>query len=121
MLTELVVEYHKTQQRIKELESHKKALKAQIDIKLSAMGESRYEDSQFSAVMSESQRVRYDLDGLKELLMTKGLQSSLFTKEELDLKKVEALIASGLVNALEISKFAQVTPIKTLRVTKDES
>lgn len=120
MITDLVVQYHELSQRIKELEAQKKEIKAQIDISLSAMDEPKYSDSQYSAVMSEHQRVKYDLDGLKDALAGRGLHSKLYTKEALDLKKIEALIADGLVSALEVSKFAQVTPVKTLTVKKIE-
>lgn len=120
MITELVVQYHDICQRIKLLEENKSELKAQIDLTLSAMGESKYADSQYSAVMSEHQRVRYNEEGLKYALDQKGISPHLYTTTQLDLKKVERLVATGDILATEVSKYATVTPVKTLRVNKKD-
>jgi len=89
MITDLVAQYHTITQRIKELEGQRSELKAQIDLKLSAMGESKYPPHRF-------------------------------TKSQVDLKKLEALVATGEVSATEVSNYATVTPIKTLRVNKKD-
>lgn len=120
MITDLVAQYHAITQRIKELEGQRSELKAQIDLKLSAMGESKYADSKFSAVMSEHQRVKYNEEGLMYALEQKGIAPHRFTKSQVDLKKLEALVATGEVSATEVSNYATVTPIKTLRVNKKD-
>lgn len=120
MITELVVQYHNICQRIKVLEESKSELKAQIDLKLSAMGESKYSDSQYSAVMSSHQRVKYNEEGLKYALEEKGIPLHSYTKSQVDLKKLERLVAMGVISATEVSKYATVTPIKTLRVNKKD-
>lgn len=120
MLTSLVVEYHQINQQIKELEARKKSLKADIDLKLSSMGESRYEDSQYSAVMSESQRVKYDLEALGQLLESRGLDLALVEKRTVDLTRVENLVANGLIDPLDVASCAEVRTVKTLTVKKSE-
>lgn len=120
VLTSLITEYHRVNQEIKRLELEKKRLKSEIDLKLSSMGESRYEDSQYSAVMSQSQRVKYDLNGLSQLLNQLGIDEDDFSERTVDLKKVEKLVAQGLIDPVEISNYAKVTQIKTLTVKKEE-
>jgi anion-transporting ArsA/GET3 family ATPase len=120
LLTSLVVEYHQVQQNIKELEARKKALKAQIDLKLSAMGENKYEDSQFSAVMSESQRVKYDLEALEIVLEQKGVSLDSVQKTSISLDKVEDLVARGVIDPMDVANCAEVRTFKTLTVKKTE-
>lgn len=120
MLTDLVAQYHTITQRIKELEAQKNDLKAQIDLSLSAMGESNYADSKFSAVMSEHQRVKYNEEGLMLALEEMGISPHRYTKSQVDLKKLEELVATGEVSATEVSRYATVTPVKTLRVNKKD-
>lgn len=116
MLTALVTEYNQIQQQIKDLEKRKKSLKAEIDLKLSAVGESRYEDTQYSAVLSESQRVRYNNESLMRFLLDRGFSPLEISTPSLDLQKVEALVASGSLDALDVAKHAEVRVVKTLTV-----
>lgn len=120
LLTSLVVEYHQTQQQIKDLEERKKALKAEIDLALSAMGDNRYEDSQYSAVMSESQRIKYDQGALMDLVLSKGIDVASVEKVSIDLTKLETLVANGKIDPIEIAQCAKVSTVKTLTVKKSE-
>lgn len=118
-LKELVIDYHKTAQEIKHLEGLKKDLKARIDLALSAEDTNKFQDGQYSAVMSSSQRVKYDLEGIEHLLLHKGIPTTKFLASKVDLKKVEDLIAEGLVDPMEIAEHAEVKTIKTLTVKED--
>ncbi len=115
-MRELIYEYHAVQAQMRELEKRKKSLKARIDLALSAEDTNKYEDSQYSAVISQHQRVKYDLEGIEHLLLHKGIPCDRFLESKVDLKKVEVLIADGLLNADEIIDYAQVNTIKTLTV-----
>ena len=115
-LRELVIEYHKTLQEIKILETTKKDLKSRIDLSLSTQDTNKYQDSQYSAILSEHQRVKYDLEGIEHLLLHKGIPSARFLESKVDLKRVEELIAEGSVDAQEIAEYAEVKTIKTLTV-----
>lgn len=119
-ITELVVQYHDITTRIKELESQKKNIKAQIDLGLSAIDESRYEDSKYKAVMSASQRVSYDMAALGSELDSLGINKDLYIREEIDLKKIEVLIANGVIRPEFILRHASVKEVKTLKVTKND-
>ena len=116
MLSELIVEYNSTQQEIKRLEEVKKKLKVQIDLTLSTMGESKYEDTHYSAVMSSSQRVKYDSEGLMGALLNKGFTQVELCTPKLDLKKLEVLVANGNIDPSIIADYAVVKDIKTLTV-----
>ena len=120
LLTNLVTEYHQINLNIKELEARKKALKVQIDLKLSSMGENKYEDTQYSAVMSESQRVKYDLEALEAMLCNKGINLSQVQKSSISLEKVEELVAQGVIDPMDVAQCAEVKTIKTLTVKKSE-
>lgn len=119
-LVELITEYHKTSSQIKELEEIKKSLKAQIDLRFSEMGENEFKGTHYSAVISESQRVKYDLEGIAAYLRLKGLPESSFASTKADTKKIEALISSGDLNPDEIMNYCKVTGFKTLRVTEND-
>ena len=116
MLSKLITEYNQVQVKFKELEQTKKQLKAQIDLTLSSMGESSYEDSHYSAVMSSSQRIKYDTDGLMGELLHRGFTQGEVSTPKLDLKKIEALVAQGHLDPSIIADFAHVKDIKTLTV-----
>lgn len=120
MLTPLVTEYHQVQRELKELQEHKKRLKAKIDLNLSAIGESKYEDHQYSAVMSEHQRVSYDEEGLREYLLNMGFNEADICSQGIDLKKVEKLVSSGQLDALHVAKYAKISKIKTLTVKENK-
>jgi len=115
-LKELIHDYHSCQAQIKELEKTKKDLKARIDLALSAEDTNRYEDTQYSAILSQHQRVKYDLEGIEHLLLHKGIPTTRFLESKVDLKKVESLIADGLVEPTELLEYAEVKEIKTLTV-----
>ena len=115
-LRELIFEYHKVQTNLRELEQAKKDLKARIDLALAAEDTNKYEDSQYSATLSESQRVKYDLEGIENHLLYKGIPTTRFLTSKVDLKMVEKLIAEGLIDPSEIAEFAEVKTIKTLTV-----
>ena len=116
MLRELVTEYNQVQLKLKELEEIKKQLKAQIDLTLSSMGESYYEDTHYSAVMSSSQRVKYDTEGLMRELLDRGFTQGELSTPKLDLKKIEVLVAQGNLDPSIITQFSHVKDIKTLTV-----
>lgn len=118
-LRELIIEYHKTNEEIKSLESSKKDLKARIDLALAAEDTNKFQDGQYSAVMSSSQRVKYNLEGIEHLLLHKGIPTTKFLASKVDLKKVEDLVAEGLVDPLEIAEYAEIKTIKTLTVKGD--
>lgn len=120
MLSQLVTEYHEVQRQIKELEEEKKKLKAKIDLNLSAIGESKYEGTHYSAVMSQHQRVSYDTDGLLESIVDMGFTEADVCSKSIDLKKVEKLVSSGQLDALQVAKFAKVKNIKTLTVKENK-
>jgi len=115
-IRELVIDYHTIAQEIKMLESQKKDLKARIDLALAAEDTNKFQDGQYSAVLSSSQRVKYDLEGIEHLLLHKGIPTTSFLASKVDLKKVESLIAEGLVDPLEIAAHTEVKTIKTLTV-----
>ena len=116
MLSELIFNYHQVQVRIKELEQTKKHLKSHIDLALSSMGESSYEGTHYSAVMSSSQRVKYDTEGLMGELLDRGFTQGEVSTPKLDLKKIENLVAQGHLDPSIIADFAHVKDIKTLTV-----
>ena len=118
-LRELIIEYYKTNEEIKNLESSKKDLKARIDLALAAEDTNKFQDGQYSAVMSSSQRVKYNLEGIEHLLLHKGIPTTKFLASKVDLKKVEDLVAEGLVDPLEIAEYAEIKTIKTLTVKGD--
>lgn len=121
ILRELIYEYHKVQTKIKELEQSKKDLKSRIDLALAAEDTNKYEDSHYSATLSESQRVRYDLEGIEHFLLHKGIPTTRFLTYKVDLKMVETLIADGLIEPSEIAEYAEVKTIKTLTVKGNEN
>lgn len=120
-MKELIYEYHNVQAQIRSLEQQKKDLKFRIDLALSAEDTNKYEDSQYSAVMSQHQRVKYDLEGIEHLLLHKGIPTDRFIETKVDLKKVEALIAEGYVDPTELVDFTEVKTIKTLTVKGKEN
>jgi|13_taG_2_1085334.scaffolds.fasta_scaffold00125_29 cell division septum initiation protein DivIVA len=115
-LKELIHDYHTVQSEIKDLEQKKKDLKVRIDLALSSEDTNRYEDSQYSAVLSQHQRVKYDLEGIEYLLLHKGIPTTRFLQSKVDLKKLEELIADGLVEPTELLDYSEVKTIKTLTV-----
>ena len=116
MLSQLIVEYNQVQQQIKGLEQTKRQLKTQIDLTLSSIGEASYEDSHYSAVMSSSQRVKYDTEGLMGELLCLWFTKGELSTPKLDLKKIEKLVAQGYLDPSIIADFAHVKDIKTLIV-----
>ena len=116
MLSELVIEYHKNQVQIKTLEENKKRLKALIDLNLSSINESKYEDSHYSAILASSKRVKYDHERLMEHLMNLGFTQVELCTPKLDLKKLEKLVVAGDLDPVLIAEFTEVKNIKTLTV-----
>lgn len=121
MLRELIHDYHSVQAHIRELEQQKKSLKARIDLALASEDTNKYEDSQYSAVLSQHQRVKYDLEGIEHLLLHKGIPTTRFLQSKVDLKKVERLIADGLIEADELLDYSEVKTIKTLTVKESKN
>lgn len=115
-LRELIHDYHNVQAQIKGLEKQKKDLKVRIDLALASEDTNKYEDNQYSAVLSEHQRVKYDLEGIEHLLLHKGIPTTKFLESKVDLKKVEKLIADGLIDPSELMDYSEVKTIKTLTV-----
>lgn len=116
MLSDLIIEYNRVQQEIKALEKAKKQLKSQIDLTLSSMGESHYENTHYSAVMSSHQRIKYDTEGLLGELLNRGFSQGEIATPKLDLKKIEVLVAQGYLDPSVVTDFAHVKDIKTLTV-----
>jgi hypothetical protein len=116
MLNTLIPRYNNLNKQIKELEAQKKELKSEIQRLFDEVETSSYEDSKYKATFIKSQRVSYDHQGMSDWLLSQGITQLEFSKPQVDIKKVEDLIASGHLNPRDVMEFSKVTDIQTLVV-----
>lgn len=102
--------------RIKSLEEQKKAMRSELISMMDANNEHTHADQDHEVRVSRRTRVKYDKEGITDALSEMGLDPDRFTSRELDLQKLEALIAEGIVSAEVISEFATVEESHSLTV-----
>lgn len=101
-------EYKDVIDQIKKLEADKASLRKEIISYMTDANEYTHSNDTHQIKLSRRTRVKYDTDGLLELLESKNLDQELYTERKLDLKKLEVLIVEGVVSAEDIAQFATI-------------
>jgi hypothetical protein len=102
--------------QIKSLEEQKKTMRSDLIGIMDASNEHTCADEGCEVRVSRRTRVKYDKEGIIDSLSSMGLDLDRFTSRELDLKKLEDLIADGAVSAEAVSRFATVEESHNLTV-----
>ena len=113
--------YYSIVQKIKELSSEKDRLKKIVLQDLKEKGVMSSEQDGVKATMSIRQTVKYDKEGIQAHIAAKGIDSKDFEKTELDMSKVESLIAEGRIDPNEIAKYAQVKTTEALLIKESNN
>ena len=106
---DIYTEYYSIVSKIKELNSQKEKFKKLVLQDLKEKGVMSSEENGIKATMSVRQTVKYDKDGIRSYLESKGHDSALFDKTELDMDKVEKLLINqGKLKVKEIATYVDV-------------
>ena len=102
--------------KIKSLESEKKAMREALIESMDENNEYSRSDEQSEVKLSRRSRVKYDLEGISTYLSNLGIPEDQYTTRTIDLSKVEALLADGQIEAESLVRFATVEYTNTLTV-----
>lgn len=113
---ELYKDYIEVVSKIKVLTERKNSLRKKILIHLNEQGKTQDESNNIKASKSVRRKVSYDKDGIESALKSLGFSMEDIYKKELDMDKVEQLVAKGKLSPNVLMKFAEIKETETLNV-----
>lgn len=117
---DLIRKYNSLCSEIKVLEAQKKALRTEIVNQMKQNDQAKAESGNVVVTKSDRTKVAYDLEQLEYFLLSSGFTSDEVMKSEVDIKKVENLVADGRLNVQDIIKYADVKEYTVLTVKELE-
>jgi len=118
---DLIQKYNSLCSEIKVLEVQKKSLRTEIVNQMKQNDQAKAESGNVVVTKSDRTKVAYDLEQLEYFLLSSGFTIDEVMKSEVDIKKVENLVADGRLRVQDIIKYADVKEYTVLTVKELES
>tara|TARA_Y100001937_G_scaffold125018_1_gene190892 strand:- start:343 stop:702 length:360 start_codon:yes stop_codon:yes gene_type:complete len=105
---------------IKALEAQKRELRKEILDQMRQNDQARAESGNVIVTKSDRTKVTYDMEQLEFYLLSSGFTSDEVMKSEVDIKKLEKLVADGRLSVNDVIKYADVREFSVLTVKELE-